>query len=313
MGTRTLNNFCEENNISLEDIAEKSGISLGTLRYADKTNTLPSNIGAKIAAAYGLPESYFSEDIYLSESAPAKRDFWYFVKFGFEWAISIEAAIGVFGLLFIYLNSAAESFINPQITRPISAIVFSAAAATVAAVLCNTFAKHFERSNAITGNFRKYRFLYYVLPANAAMMLRVIPAAAAYFFEENIFIDKGVSVAILLAVFWLTASFMNDAYNSEKDTKSTVRTLVILGLISWLITEPLATYFTAADSYSVSWIPVIANGASFAALALGLTVGAKKKPELEKLWYAVLPIVQIAISILTSFSAIDNYLLDYLF
>lgn len=313
MNTRTLSQFCKENSISIKDIAEKTGIAEGALRYADKTDHLPLNIGEKIAAAYNLPSDYFSEDIYLSEYAPAKREFGHFIKLSFDWGLSIEAAVAATALLFLIVDKALSRFIfaelkNYKIYELILTVLFSAAVILVVVLLCNRFADKFESKNKITGSIRKYRFLYFQLSLNAAAMIRLIPAATDFFFEENEIINKISSITIMLAVLFLAAFLMNAAYAGEKEAERAVKILLIFGLISSIIAEPLIVYlkllyeiknYLSAYSFKIL-IPAAINAVSFAVLASGLIIGAKKKPHLEKLRYTVLPIIQIAVSIIIS-------------
>lgn len=314
MKTRTLSKFLEENGVNLIELSESTDVAVNELERIPKDNSVPIELGKKIVKEYSLPDDYFTEDLSKVKASPAKRNLGYFIKLSLCWDIYITIAFIIVGLLWLIIRELFLEITNVGTVYSVFAEMFSVINAVLLTVACVLLSKYFERKNAVTGNFGKYKFLYYLLPILAFESLKIIPTIFYTFTNINSteLIEGIVKIAVFIGFLLSSAHLMRCAYEAdERATRTAVNILVILGLVTVIICNPLNEYlfWSGMAKYSVSesavqriphilsdmgtWVPSIIQAVAYLPLAFGLAVGAKKFLKLRKLWYAVLPIINI--------------------
>lgn len=169
---KTLGEFRAENGLYLKDISEKIGVSEDELQSIEDSNLVPYEIAERLVVAYNLPENNFAKPIFKSKKVTKKH----FLKISaiYEIIIGFASAIPMFVGSFltslgIVLDfdalSEASSWTN-DIYYFVSPII------TIAG--CILLSKYLTEKTGYIGDFKKYRFLYAVVPNAAAVAVTAL-------------------------------------------------------------------------------------------------------------------------------------------
>lgn len=169
---KTLGEFRAENGLYLKDISEKIGVSEDELQSIEDSNLVPYEIAERLVVAYNLPENNFARPIFKSKKVTKKH----FLKISaiYEIIICFASAIPMFVGSFltslgIVLDfdalSEASSWTN-DIYYFVSPII------TIAG--CILLSKYLTEKTGYIGDFKKYRFLYAVVPSAVAVAVTAL-------------------------------------------------------------------------------------------------------------------------------------------
>lgn len=316
MKTRTLSMFCEENNVNLEELSEKIGISSEELKSVAELSYVPSAIADRITPQFALPESYFIED--LDKPARIKNDghsFGYFFVVALLWSL----ATGVVMALYMNASSFVINFLSGEMHITASKIsdIISAVLNTAITVLsCIIVSKIVEKKNANTGNFGKYKYFFSIIPAYIMMILNL---PIRYFYErllisneQTILVSNMLTLSLIPVAISLVTNFGTDiicafmmqaAFGESNDRKQkTLDGLFISAAgvaVLYYLLLPLL-FPTSGNDGGMQWIDSVVRLLITLTVIGGGFLGAKKKPELDKLWFTVIPLLHFTMNLLSA-------------
>lgn len=304
MKTRTLSMFCEENNVNLEELSEKTGISLELLKTESESEFVPKDIADKIIGEYKLPENYFSEKAVALKT----RSLGYFIGINIAWSL-IFVLLAIPETIIIFITVTAGESKALSLSLGISAAIIN----VLSLVSCIYLARYVERNNALTGSFSKYKFLYLILPG---AVTSIFAPLGLFMHFSVVSISNSWAQLLSTAVSCvLTALLMKVCFDGdEKEEKTIVKIYCGVGLVSLICSQILSVVYglisgpevsDALDALSggpevadalVAFSPVqiiqaVVSVLLFALLSFGITKGSEKFPKLYSLWYNVIPII----------------------
>lgn len=310
MKTRTLSMFFEEKGIDLIELSEKIGVPTEDLEPVGALHFVPVDIASKIICEYALPENYFTEDT-ESLTVPSKeRSFGYFLIFSLVWAVILTASVGLLSVPLTMIAAFIRDGIEPKITALLSTIVTE----IIAIFSCIIISKIICKNIKSAGDFAKYKYLLHIVPS-AVLLPSILPnlfmnqeiignVNSSDFSVPNLlntsFFMVLISLIISIIEIFLRAVMMKNAFGEPTDKKrKIINILLIVACISasiYYLTElilfpsPNGVIFQVTDSAAEVLLLV--------AIALGVVIGSKNKPELDKVWFTVLPICTFVLDII---------------
>ena len=305
MATRTLAQFRAERQLWRKDVAQTLGISEEELEVLERSSEVPPEIAQKITAAYNLPPDYFAVDldavaaaaVQAQKKAPT-RPFHYFFKVSFVWQLLV-AFVGAFlivpGSIF-----AAMGTTLPEVYYA----VISLCQSVITLVSGIFLSSYIRKKTPFTGDLVPYRFLYpYLTNMSVGWVSLLYSLVFQKAFEtENLTYLMGgtvMSVPILIVCLILGALYNAWLLQAAVEVPGTKKDKMLLRLFSVAIAAEVLYWLLNLFGFGFTgrtgtfYFNAVLSFLLLAAVTVGVLVGAKKKPQLEKLWFVGFPVLAL--------------------
>lgn len=318
MATRTIAKFRAEHEIWRKDLAQTLDVSEEELERLETAGEVPPEIAEKITTSYHLPPDYFTVDFEAAEAeareavkALPKSPFRYFFGVSFVWLFVVQA-LGALVLvptsIFAMLDFTVAPFFN----------ALEMLCGTVITLVSGIYlSSYIRKKTKFRGDIIHYEFLYPYLSALASAwvmgLFNLLVAEGmdqtAYFYNSMILSIPSAVINLFVGAFY-TAALLQTAITEpgEKKDKSLL-VLCVIAAASRVLTTVLNGFaYGFADRAVSYYINTTLDFLLMAAVIVGILVGAKKKPNLGKLWFTALPVVamllpQLVTAVSSVFSA----------
>ena len=298
MATRTLADFRAEYNIWRKDLAQKLGISEAQLERLELTGEVPQAVADTLTAAYGLPETYFTEDADLAhviqEAAlrkSPKRPLAYFCKVSVVWYALLMLAAFVFVLPTALMK--APNQVMSSMFYVTERFCFWAIVAFSGIYL----GSHILQKTNFRGDVGTYEFLYPYFLSTLALSgiwgLRRWFAPNASFIGALFAGGGWTSVALLLGVIVLSVLLcvflvlFLDTAALERGVQKQKRLWILCAVV--LVVQGLSLVLYLFDDTLHGEFCILRTCLLLIVLG-GVLVGTKYLPQFKTLWYTVLPL-----------------------
>lgn len=305
MATRTLAQFRAEQNIWRKDLADQLGITEGELERLELTGEVPEEMAQRLIESYRLSKTYFTEDVDYIRAVEAaaqrktpEKPLAYFIKVSFVWY-----------LLLTLLSSLIQqpvwfSAFFDYTVSPLFSVLGAFCNVVITAVSGIYLGSYLIKKTNFRGNVADFEFLYPLLPTVAVNWIITLISRLFLQISGTLMvlitpILSGVLVSLigfLLQMFFL--AFLLDAAaltdGAEKDKRLKVLCGIALGgrILSYLISIAFGDFW---DSTAIGWVTRILNFLFLLATLYGVLFGAKRHPQLKKLWYTILPLLTMLV------------------
>lgn len=286
MAKKTLYDFRAENSLWRSSVAEKTGIDEKTLEKYENEGTVPEEIAEVIIREYSLPQDYFTFDPRAKELRyTPENPLKYFFETAIVWNIFVAF---LFAVLTVPLVGLQMFFPEGQSLFSAISIICMALITAFSGIYLSTF---ILKKTTYSKSIVQFDFIYPYLPSKCAVVL-LSGVLITSFSEENIVLNSVLkiilSVLALVLQSVITAFLLKTRVNpDEKENRK------ILGIISALAFVSYTAYAIIALTKSFEIYLIINYATGFmllAAVIFGITVGIKKFPKAEILWYKILPL-----------------------
>ena len=305
MATRTLAQFRAERKLWRKDVAQTLGISEEALEALERSPQVPPEIAQKITAAYNLPPDYFAVDldavaaaaVQAQKKAPT-RPFHYFFQVSFVWQLLV-AFVGAFlivpGSIF-----AAMGTTLPEVYYA----VISLCQSVITLVSGIFLSSYIRKKTPFTGDLVPYRFLYPYLTNMSVgwvSLLYCLVFQKAFETENLTYLMGGpvMSVPILIVCLILGALYNAWLLQAAVEVPGTKKDKMLLRLFSVAIAAEVLCWLLNLFGFGFTgrtgtfYFNAVLSFLLLAAVTVGVLVGAKKKPQLEKLWFVGFPVLAL--------------------
>lgn len=301
MATRTLAQFRAEKNIWRKDLAGRLGMTEGELERLELTGEVPEELAQRLIEIYCLPETYFTEDVDYIRAVEAaeqrktpEKPLAYFIKVSLVWYLLVGVV-----LYLVTVPSAISVFLDYSIP-PFFSTLEAFCVMLITAFSGIYLGSHLIKKTNFRGNIADFEFLYPILPSAAtawfsSLIAKSVSTVSGDFANPFTMIGTGLVlplVALLLCTlylaFFLDAAALADGAEKEKRLK--VLCGVALGgqLLSYIVSIAFGDFWEAS---AIGWVNRVLTFLLLLAMLYGVIFGAKRQPQLKKLWYVVLPLL----------------------
>lgn len=295
MAKRTIYDFRAENKIWLSDLSEVLEISEDEIKALEKSYDIPQGLLDKIIDKYGLAEDYFSVDpTPKKKRVNPKVPFRYFAVASCVWYIILSLILALVDTPRMVASSFSVE--NPFFTlfeEVCTVLVF-----TVSGVYLATYImKKTAYGKAVT----KFEYLYSYISFKMLTASAIVTNIFYYFTSNsdklsivNSIVTGAVELfAVTFAVaFLLKASVSEDEKKKQKILAAVCGTAILIQLVN-IGFYILLTVKSAEAFDTVELIMLAVNFTLLVFTTFGVTVGTKKMPKLDVLWFKALPIVSM--------------------
>lgn len=286
LAKRTLYDFRAENSLWRSSVAEKTGIDEKILEKYEDEGTVPEEIAEVIIREYSLPQDYFTFDPRAKELRyTPENPLKYFFKTAILWEIFVSL---LFGILYVPLIALQTIFPESKSLFSAVGIICLALITAFSGIYLSTFIlKRTSYSKSIV----QFDFIYPYLPSKCVIVL-LSGVLITSFSEENMVLNSVlkiiVSVLVLVLQSVITAFLLKTRVNpDEKENRKILGIISVLALVSYTVYAAIALTkvfeIYSAVNYAVGLVLLVS-------VIFGITVGIKKFPKAEILWYKILPL-----------------------
>ena len=312
---KTLVDFRAEQGLYLKDLAAILGISEDELRTIEESGTVPAEIGQRLILHYALPTDYFSAPAYNPiQVAPAKitppNPTKYFLK-----VIIVYYLLSAFAESVPMFASYIDLFVgifNPNsnfsiMGSPIYTVFSSVWSIAVSILSCVFLTNYILEKTTFTGDIKKYKFLYFLIPNGAMAGISMLTAFitthtfdpvtginATYFLWQGFnFIVSLISMALAVAinVKILNTAIAIDTVKKQKTLKTFAIIVTISSILAFVLT--LVSQILLQDFRILIIIRRIFVYGLYIAVAWAVALTNPNDEKKCKVAYTILPLISI--------------------
>lgn len=313
MSTRTIAKFRAEHEIWRKDLAKVLEMPEEELERLETAEEVPPEIAAKIIEAYHLPPDYFTVDFEAEEvkareavKALPKSPFRYFFGVSFVWLLLVgivSALVSVPTSIFAVLDFTVAPFFTYL-------EMFCAAVITLVSGIY--LSSYIRKKTKFYGDIINYEFLYPYLSSMATAWIGSLynllwpvfaseePASIFASLGTFFFGMAGFVLSALYTAWLLEAAITEPGKKKDKMLYGLFGTAVAARVLTFLLN--LAAY-GVRDRSGLFYCNTALSFLLLAAVLVGVLVGAKKRPNLGKLWFVALPVVATLLPELVTLAA----------
>lgn len=301
MATRTLQKFRAEYEIWRKDLAKILEMPEEELEQLETMDKVPPEIAQKLIAAYTLPADYFTVDVdaAAAEAREAQKlepaaPFRYFFVVALVWHLLVQvvnALVLIPTSIFAALDFTVAPFFNN----------LESLCATVITLVSGIYlSSYIRKKTKYRGDIINYEFLYpYLsgmviscLSSFSTLFAAKILDPANYFMNEMILSVPALIVTLLVGA-WFTATHLQAAVMEPGKKKD--KTLLVLCCVALASRILAGLFISIANDFTGQsfwyYFNTVLSVLLLAAVAAGILLGSKKKPQLNKVWFTALPVV----------------------
>ena len=313
MAKRTIYLFRAEKGVWLSDLAEKLEMAERDLVEIEQDEELPQEITEKIIDFYGLPEDYFTEDIKspfkskkkIKKITP-KKPFIYFLGISIIWTILFSLVLAVIQLPKLASTMTQSGSASQFIT------IFEAVCSVLITAVSGVYLSTFIMKRTTYGKrVTKYEFLYpYFLNKMILfpVLLNVLILVKPNLTDKTLMIINYIAGVGEIIVAGVVIAFMLISTITESEKIKNKIVYMVCGATALLQIASFGLYWIGSHRVGapLSTQSILSFALRIVLLGLvmfGMTIGEKKFPKLNKLWFTIIPLVAIilptVISIIT--------------
>ena len=298
MAKRTIYLFRAEKGVWLSELAERLEMTEQELTVVEQDEIVPEEIAEKIIDFYGLPEkvkSPFKAKKRIKKITP-KKPFGYFLGISIVWMILVSFVLAVIQLPKV-ASTVTQSGGAPQFLA-IFELICSTLITAVSGVYLSTF---IMRRTTYGKRVTKYEFLYpyflnkmILFPVLLNILILVKPNLTD---KTLLIINSVVSVAEVVVAGVMIAFMLMATITESKKLKDKI-VYILCGSNALLQIASFGLYWfnshrVGAPLSTQSILSFVIRMVFVVLIAFGMTIGEKKFPKLNKLWFTIIPLVAI--------------------
>lgn len=303
MAKRTIYLFRAEKGVWLSELAERLEMTEQELTAIEQDEIVSEEIAEKIIDFYGLPENYFTEEVKSPFKAKKrikkitpKKPFGYFLGISIVWMILVSFVLAVIQLPKV-ASTVTQSGGAPQFLA-IFELICSTLITAVSGVYLSTF---IMRRTTYGKRVTKYEFLYpyflnkmILFPVLLNILILVKPNLTD---KTLLIINSVVSVAEVIVAGVMIAFMLMATITESKKLKDKI-VYILCGSNALLQIASFGLYWfnshrVGASLSTQSILSFVIRMVFVVLIAFGMTIGEKKFPKLNKLWFTIIPLVAI--------------------
>ena len=313
MSTRTIAKFRAEHEIWRKDLAKVLEMPEEELERLETAGKVPPEIAAKIIEAYHLPPDYFTVDFEAEEvkareavKALPKSPFRYFFGVSFVWLLLVgivSALVTVPTSIFAVLDFTVAPFFTYL-------EMFCAAVITLVSGIY--LSSYIRKKTKFYGDIINYEFLYPYLSSMATAWIGSLFNLLWSSFtsvETNLAFGPFLAFLVGIVGFLLSALYTAWLLEAAITDPGKKKDKMLYGLFGTAVAARVLTFVLNLAAYGVSdrsglfYCNTALSFLLLAAVLVGVLVGAKKRPNLGKLWFVALPVVATLLPELVTLAA----------
>lgn len=248
----------------------------------------------------------------------------YFLKvsIAFEIILSFIATIPVgIGSVFVFIGSMSDSNTMFDIADYIvnSSIIWSSIVTTLG---CVVLGKYLTKKSGVSGDFNKYKFLYYVMPRSVISLISTFSTVVLFFGSDhiedvsywtsnilNVLLSFISTVLIILIMSFIMRISIESDYEKSKKALKTIAIIATLSVLAGYIIESFVDYMDFGVYNGITPMKDFLSLCCEIAIAWLVYSYKGNNPKREKIIYTVLPLISIwAPAFLYAFSRIVRYI-----